>query len=66
MKLYLHIIFFLFLFISGSINAQKTWLNNDLKETKMAKATFYKVVLEKGNTVSYFYKSGNIFRKIIL
>jgi antitoxin component YwqK of YwqJK toxin-antitoxin module len=63
MKFHLYVILFLVFLSSVTISAQKTWLDKDLKETEMSKALFYKVVFKNDPTVSYFYKSGNIFRK---
>lgn len=45
-------------------NAQTTWLTKDFKETIEAEATYFKVVLKKESSVSYFYKNGSVYRKL--
>ena len=54
----------IFLF-SLAVSSQKTiWLDVDLKETNKLNSVFYKVTSADKNEVNYFYKSGNIFRKL--
>ena len=64
MKTYLYFFPFLLFFSSITIHAQKIGLDQELNEIAMEKAAFYKVVLKNDPAVSYFYKSGNIFRKL--
>ncbi|OAD45303.1 toxin-antitoxin system YwqK family antitoxin [Polaribacter atrinae] len=65
MKVFIKLLSILFFFFTITISAQKiTWLDSDLKETNKTNSSFYKVVSTDENDVKYYYKSGNIFRKI--
>ncbi|MGJ8760633.1 MULTISPECIES: toxin-antitoxin system YwqK family antitoxin [unclassified Polaribacter] len=65
MKAFIKLLSILIFFLTITISAQKTtWLDADLKETNKVKSYYYKVVPTDGNEVKYYYKSGNIFRKI--
>jgi len=65
MKAFVKLVSILIFLIATTISAQKTiWLNADLEVTNQANSSYYKIVSEKDNEVKYFYKSGNIYRKI--
>ncbi|MCG1035983.1 toxin-antitoxin system YwqK family antitoxin [Polaribacter sargassicola] len=67
MKIFNKFIILFIFFFSITISAQKTtWLNAALKETQKAKAIYYKVVSKNKESVTFYYKSGKVFRKLKL
>lgn len=65
MKPYTKFISIVIFLLSLSVYSQKTiWLDVDLKETNKINSVYYKVVSEDKKKENYFYKSGNIFRKL--
>ena len=65
MKIFTNCIFLLIALFSLSVYSQKKiWLDVDLKETDKINSVYYKVISEDKKKENYFYKSGNIFRKL--
>ena len=65
MKPYTKFISIVIFLLSLSVYSQKTiWLDVDLKETNKINSVYYKVISEDNKKENYFYKSGNIFRKL--
>jgi antitoxin component YwqK of YwqJK toxin-antitoxin module len=65
MKTFTSCIFLLIALFSLSVYSQKKiWLDVDLKETDKINSVYYKVISEDKKKENYFYKSGNIFRKL--
>ena len=65
MKTFTSCIFLLIALFSSSVYSQKKiWLDVDLKETDKINSVYYKVISEDKKKENYFYKSGNIFRKL--
>ena len=65
MKPYTKFISILIFLFSLSVCSQKMiWLDVDLKETDKLNSVYYKVTSLDKKEESYFYKSGNIFRKL--
>ena len=52
------------LFSLSVYSQKKIWLDVDLKETDKINSVYYKVISEDKKKENYFYKSGNIFRKL--
>ncbi|MEO9572157.1 MAG: hypothetical protein ABJH82_00695 [Polaribacter sp.] len=64
MKVFIKFIAIVIFLFSIKVSAQTTiWLDANLKEINQAKSVYYKVVSENKKSVTYFYKSGNVFRK---
>lgn len=59
--------FIIFLCVLGfslnGISQEKVWLDNDLKKTSQANASFYKLVKPIKSKSIIYYKNGKIFRK---
>jgi antitoxin component YwqK of YwqJK toxin-antitoxin module len=67
MKTFIRIISIIVFLFSVSISAQKTtWLDKDLKETSKEKSVYYKVITSNKKVINYFYKTGEVFRKVNL
>ena len=65
MKTFFKLIFISIFLFSVSISAQKTtWLTADLKETNQSSSVYYSVTSDDEKEVNYFYRSGNIYRKL--
>jgi antitoxin component YwqK of YwqJK toxin-antitoxin module len=65
MKIFTNCIFLLIALFSLSVYSQKKiWLDVDLKETDKINSVYYKVISEDKKKENYFYKTGNIFRKL--
>lgn len=65
MNIFTKSIFILIFLFSVVISAQKTtWLDVNLKETNQLNSVYYSVTFSDKKEISYFYKSGKVFRKL--
>ena len=65
MKIFIKLTVVLIFLFSVSISAQKTtWLSADLKETNQSSSVYYSVTSDDEKEVNYFFKSGNVYRKL--
>ncbi len=65
MKNFVLIITMIIGFLSTSITAQKTiWLDQNLKETTLKEAIYYKLGNQLEGKVSYYFKNKSVYRKV--